>query len=124
MKDIGAKQSKFGNEAFKGWLIGAGCGVLLTFSIAFSSGRVVLTQSHNTQPVVVAQQPAVISGEGAVPPPIDELQRYQLFQQASLTSNGLVPPAVDEIQQLHHLASPDEIGAGRPSPPVSGESRY
>ena len=147
MKNIGAMQSKFGSEALRGWLIGTGCGVLLTIGVATGSGRLLASHTQNTQPVVVVAHAPMIRGEGAVPPPIDEFQQYYVFQPAILNNAelvppiveirqsrlsqqalgsdaGLVPPPTDEIKQLHHVESPDETGAGRPAPSMPGTSEY
>ena len=147
MKNIGAMQSKFGSEAFRGWLIGTGCGVLLTIGVVTGSGRLLLNHTQNTQPIVAVAHATLISGEGAVPPAIDEFQQYHVFQPAMLGNAELVPPIdeiaqyrridaaakvaaesapppIDEFQQLHHAESPDEIGAGKPRVATYGSSKY
>ncbi len=147
MKNIGAMQSKFGSESFKGWVIRAGCGALLTVSLALGTGHLVVDQTHTTRPVSVVQQVPLISGEGAVPPAIDEWQQFHVLQPAMLESAALVPsideiaqyrreeaaakaaaesapPPIDEYQRLHHAVSPDEIGAAAPQPLTPSLSKY
>jgi hypothetical protein len=146
MKNISAIQTKVGSEQFTGWLVGIGCGIVLTLSLALGTGRVVWHQPHAMPPAVVVQPPAV-TGEGAVPPSLDEYQQYHRYQPAVLNSaalvppinelqqyrqaeralqsgSGLVPPPIDEIKQLRHIESPDEIGAGAPAPLMPGSTKY
>ena len=147
MKNMGAMQSKVGSEAFKIWLLGMACDLLLATILVLRTGRLVLTNTHTAQLVSVVQQVPLINGDGAVPPasdewqqyhvfqpavlnnadlvpPIDELQQYRRAQQASQTDGGMVAPPVDEIRQLRHVESADEIGAGRPASLGIGETRY
>ncbi len=99
MKNISAMQSKFGSDSFKGWMIGAGCGLLLTVSLAVGSGQVDFNHSHSHRPIVAVQQPIAISGAGAVPPSIYEYRDFKLQQQALTNVAGLIPPPIDEIAQ-------------------------
>jgi hypothetical protein len=147
MKNISAQQPRLNSDAFKGWLIGIVCGVVITISLALGTGRISFDQAHRSQSAPVAQQAAPIFGEGLVPPPIDEFQQYhqrQLallnsidlvpppidefqqyhrMQQALRNSAGLVPPPIDEIHELHHVESPDETGAAAPLPAI-GSTKY
>ncbi len=113
MKNIGAMQSKVGNDAFKGWLIGAGCGVLLTLSLAMGTGRLVLNHAQTNQPGDVLLRASLVTGEGAVPPPLDEFAQYHVFQPAVLSNAELVPP-IDELQQYRRDAAgtPDRCRYG------------
>ena len=124
MKRMSAQRTWITSESFKAGMIGTGCGILLTISLALGFGRLVPNQSHTARTMAIGQQAASVTDHGLVPPPIDEFQRYYQSQQALRNSIGMIPPPIDEIRQLRHVVSPDEIGAGLPAPPIPGSTRY
>ena len=124
MKNIAARPFKVSGESFVLWLIGAACGILLTLSLALGTGRLDLTRTNNAPPAVVVQQAPAVTGDGLVPPPIDEFQQYQSQMAALRASIGLVPPPVDEIQQYRHAEAIARAAAESAPPPIDEVQRY
>ncbi len=124
MKPINARQFKFSSESFILWLTGAACGILVTMSLALGTGRLDLTSTHHTAPAVIVQQAPLAIGEGAMPPPIDEMQNYRVFQPATLQRAELVPP-VDEIAQYRRAEAAARTAA-ETAPPMAKtfETKY
>ncbi len=125
MKNVSALHFRFSAESFILWLAGAACGFLLTVSLALGTGRLDLSSMHNAPPAVIVQQAPVVSGEGVVPPPIDEFTNFQQRMAVLRHSIGLVPPPVDELAQYRH-AEAAARAAALSAPPIAKtfETRY